>query len=121
MCCLCEGYTHREIPKCGSSWHDCCVHHLEGKKAQGVGKQNFQYAPGFKEFMLILHSHGLHVYKFITKHIPMMEDRSILCVVNPTFLDTSLTYIKGSLTSSIFHTSLWAFASSHLTLFMTIC
>lgn len=56
---------------------------LEGKKERGVGKQNFKYAPAFKEFMLILRSHGLHVYEFVAKHIPMMEDRSILCVVVP--------------------------------------
>ena len=58
---------------------------LEDKKERGVGKQNFQYAPGFKEFMLILHSHGLHMYEFVAKHIPIMEDRSIQYMVNPTF------------------------------------
>ena len=62
---------------------------LEGKKERGVGKQNFQYAPAFREFMLILRSHGLHVYKFVAKHIPMMEDRSILCVVVLAFTWTS--------------------------------
>ena len=57
---------------------------LEDKKERGVGKQNFEYAPGFKEFMLILRSHSRHVYEFVAKHIPMMEDRSILYVVNLT-------------------------------------
>lgn len=51
------------------------------KKERGVGKQNFRYAPGFKEFMLILRSHGRHVYEFAAKHIPMMEDRSILYAI----------------------------------------
>lgn len=55
---------------------------LEGKKERGVGKQNFQYAPGFKEFMLILRSHGRSAYEFVAKHLPMMEDRSILYVVS---------------------------------------
>ena len=53
---------------------------LEGKKEWGVGKQNFQYAPKFKEFMLILCSYGWHAYELIAAHIPMMEDQSILCV-----------------------------------------
>ena len=51
------------------------------KNERGVGKQNFRYTPEFKEFMLILRSHGLHVYKFVAKHIPMMDDRSISYVV----------------------------------------
>ena len=50
---------------------------LEDKKERGVGKQNFHYAPAFKEFMLILRSHGQHVYDFVAKHIPMMGNRSI--------------------------------------------
>ena len=76
---------------------------LEGKKERGVGKQNFQYAPGFKEFLLILRSHSLHAYEFVAKHIPMVEDRSILCVVNPTMADISLIYIKGGSMSSAPH------------------
>ena len=64
---------------------------LEGKKERGVGTQNFQYAPGFKEFMLILRSHGRHMYEFVATHIPMMEDRSILCVINLTNLCILLT------------------------------
>lgn len=55
---------------------------LEGKREHGVGKQNFWYAPGFNEFMLILRSHGRHVYEYVAKHLPMMEDHSILWVVN---------------------------------------
>jgi hypothetical protein len=58
---------------------------LEDKKRRGVGKQNFQYTPEFKEFMLILRSHGRHVYEFVATHIPVMEDRSVSCVVDLTF------------------------------------
>jgi hypothetical protein len=64
---------------------------LEGKKECGVGNQNFQYAPGFKEFMLILRSHGRHMYEFVTTHILMMEDRSILWVINPPNVYVILT------------------------------
>ena len=92
---------------------------LEGKKQRGVGNQNFQYAPGFKEFMLILRSHSLHAYEFVSKHIPMMEDRSILCVGNPTVAGILLICIKGGSMSSAPHGSLQSYAPGCLTWSMT--
>ena len=64
---------------------------LEGKKERGVGKQNSQYAPAFKEFMLVLRSHSLCTYKFVADHLQMMENRSILCIMITDFVDILLT------------------------------
>lgn len=80
---------------------------LEDKKKRGVGKENFQYAPEYKEFMLILRSHSRHAYEFVSKHIPMMENRSILCVVILTVVDIVLTCTKGNSMSSVSHAFPW--------------
>lgn len=86
---------------------------LEGKKERGVGKQNFQYAPGFKEFMLILRSHGRRVYEFVATHIPVMEDRSILYVVDIVAASCADPRTEGSLTNSVSQNFPWSFVPGH--------